>query len=574
MLSLPTAVKIALLSSYTIDLLRDTLIREGERYGYDFNVYVGPHNQYQNEIIAPDSGLCRFKPDMVFLIVDGEDIKNSHGDLEVHDYLRLVKMLAEKMPTVAIFVSNFIPPVMNGGSLLEYNVPGRLSEQVDRANLLLAETAQENYNIYIIDMKKLYIEHGLRKMFDSRLWYMARMRLGGEGLKIVAGFLLQYIRGARGEVRKCLVVDLDNTLWGGILGEEGAEGIEISRSGGKGRVFYDFQQYIKGLQTRGTLLAICSKNDEGLVREVLRTHPEMLLREDDFVAIVANWQPKSHNIRQIAETLNIGMDAVVFMDDSPFERDEVRNALPMVMVPEVSDDPMNYIEDLENCACFPILNIREEDKLKTQMYHSEMQRRALKSSASSYEQYLESLGLVMNVKLCDGVSAGRVAQLTQKTNQFNLTGRRYTEPEIREIMDLEGWYVFFVSVTDKFGDAGIVGAAIVRDSGREWAIDVFLLSCRVLGRTIENAFMEVILECALKAGKSRVNGWYHPTAKNIMAQDFYSHMGFEKGAKEGEWFALLDSNRHPKYTTGYIETVVQVCGIIDQRKAIDESAMT
>jgi len=335
-----------------------------------------------------------------------------------------------------------------------------------------------------------------------------------------------------GRIAKALVVDLDNTLWGGVIGEEGFNGIQLGPEY-PGAAYVMLQRAILDLHRRGVILAVCSKNNAAEAMEAIQNHPHMLLRPEHFAAFRINWQDKASNLREIAAELNIGVDSLAFLDDNPSEREWIRTQLPAVSVIDLPDDVLGYAAALRECPIFERVTLLEEDRERGRHYTEQRLRGELQQSANSLEEFYTALRMVVRIGPATDVDCARVAQLTQKTNQFNLTTRRYSEPQIRAMMEDPAWRLYALRASDRFGDSGLVGVALVRRNAVDWEIDTLLVSCRVIGRTIETALLAFLCDAARRDGAARVCGWYFPTKKNAPAKDFYSSHGFT-GAAEAD----------------------------------------
>jgi FkbH-like protein len=335
------------------------------------------------------------------------------------------------------------------------------------------------------------------------------------------------VAAGRGRSAKCLVLDLDNTLWGGVIGDDGLEGIVLGPGSGSGEAFADLQRYAKGLSERGVILAVCSKNDEKNALEPFKRHPEMVLKRSDFACFVANWKDKAANLRSIAKALNVCLDALVFVDDNPAERALIRRELPTVAVPELPEDPALYVQTIAAAGYFEGLRVTEEDRMRGQLYQANAQRHRLKESVTDMGSYLKSLRMVMTVQPFDSLGLARVTQLINKTNQFNLTAERLTEAEVAERMRDPKRVTLQVRLTDRFGDNGIIAILIARVCGRDAMIETWLMSCRVLGRRVEEACLNVLAERCEELGATRLIGIHRPTEKNGMVREMYPALGFE-----------------------------------------------
>lgn len=514
-------MKIAILSSYTVDFFVSEVEKLLKESNIKPEIYVSPFNQYKQEILDENSELKKFKPDIILLALHAEEFINGTEQI-----LYLLMLLSQNFSSSTILVHNCVIMQENAVKFLEWNVFESQNYKVSKINSLLAGEVLEFPNIFILDLDNLVRKYGYEKMFDPRFYYLAKMQFSKFGNSNVAQQLADAILTLKGKRKKCLLLDLDNTLWGGIIGEDGFEHIKLSNDG-EGKAFYDFQQQIQKLYNTGILLAICSKNDYDMAMEVVEKHPYMVLRKDHFSAIRINWLDKPQNILSIAEELNIGTDSFVFLDDSEFERQLVKSSLPEVEVPGMPKDFSYYPSFLANLTFFDTFSVTKEDTERSQLYVQERKRAELKSVAS-LEDFLKSLELKVKVDAADNFTIPRISQLTQRTNQFNLTTRRYSENEIRSLSENDRWKVFSISASDKIGETGIVGVAILKCENKNILIDTLLMSCRVLGRGIETAFMVYILKYAKDCGYEKVIGEYIPTKKNSMAKDFLVNNGFEK----------------------------------------------
>ena len=513
-------MKIALLSSYTADLLPKEIDKHLKTGGIVSQWHIALFNQYMQEILAPESELKRFEPGVIILALDLDEL------ISVSDKLpQLLSTASEQFPSAAIIVHNCAMLQPEPMHLLEWNTPDSKRLSASKINCKLSELTQGLPNIYVLDLEYLVLKHGSENLFDPRFYYSAKVQFSLLGIQKVAEQLATAILSITGRRKKCLVLDLDNTLWGGIIGEDGIEHINLSNDG-IGKAFYDFQRKIEKLHDTGTVLAICSKNDKDIALEAINSHPYMVLREGKFAAIRINWDDKASNIRSISEELNLGLDSFVYLDDSAHEREVVRKLLPEVTVPDMPEDFSEYPKFLSGLPYFETFSFTVEDTRRGHMYAQERQRKDLQRSASSFDEFLKSLDIKMSVKEADNFTIPRIAQLTQKTNQFNLTTRRYAESDIREFSNNPSWRVFSASTSDKLGDSGIVGVAISEINGDTARLDTFLISCRVLGRGIEQAFLIAVLEILKKAGMKTCIAEYIRTKKNGMARDFLPTNGF------------------------------------------------
>jgi FkbH-like protein len=393
-------------------------------------------------------------------------------------------------------------------------------------NAELVSLARQHSGVYVLDYDGLVSRHGKRAWHDERKWQTMRMPIAADCLVHLAREWNKYLHPITGRVAKCLVLDCDNTLWGGVIGEDGMHGIRIGIEH-PGSDFRNFQRAILDLASRGVILAVCSKNNHADALEVFEKHDGMLLRPEHIACFRVNWKDKASNLREIAAELNIGIDSLAFFDDNPAEREIVRRHAPEVMVLEVPADPASYARALREWPVFERLSLSAEDRERGKFYAQDRQRAELEQSTGSLEDFYRSLEQEAQIGEVTPATLARVAQLTQKTNQFNMTTKRYTEAEIAALAKDKDWLIRWIRVRDRFGDNGIIGVVMGRLAGEGlFEIDNFLLSCRVIGRTVETAILANVLGHARAMGASRVGGYFLPTKKNAPAKDFYRQHNF------------------------------------------------
>jgi FkbH-like protein len=442
-----------------------------------------------------------------------------------------------KHSQAALIVHSLERPASPSLGVLDSQSEAGQSGLIRQINRELRRIAEGFHGVYGLDYDALVARHGNEHWHDERKWLTAR-------LPIAAGYLLQmarewmrFIVPLSGRTAKVLVVDLDNTLWGGVIGEDGMAGIKVGPEY-PGAAYQALHRALLDLSRKGILLAVCSKNNLDDALEALDKHPGMLVRAKHFAALRINWTDKAQNLREIAQELNVGIDALAFLDDDPFEREQVRAALPEVTVIDLSSNdlpknPLEYASAVRNCAAFERLTLSAEDQQRTAMYAAQKQRAGAEQNFQSKEDFFRFLEQEAELEPVSDLTLARVAQLTQKTNQFNLTTRRYTEPQIAEMAKQPEWHIFSIRARDRFGDHGLVGVAIAHDEGEQCEVDTFLLSCRVIGRTVETALLAHLAESAAQRGRKRLVGWFLPTKKNAPARDFYQQHGFERQETNG-----------------------------------------
>src|SRR5262249_43715665 len=409
-------------------------------------------------------------------------------------------------------------------------------------NLRLASELEQIARVHCLDMQELLVHRKVGPHDNPKLRHLARIRLGNRVLGEVARAYARYVAPLKGLRKKCVVVDVDNRLWGGIVGEDGPGRIKLGNTS-PGVEYQDFQRYLRSLTERGILLAINSKNNFEDAMQVIRCHEGMILHEKDFSAIRVNWKPKIENMISIARELNIGLDSLMFVDDNPSEREIMRNSLPAVLTIDLPSDPSLYRETLELLPQLQSLVLTDEDRHRVEQYRVNQKRNEIRASAQSVEEYLKSLEIAVEVILVSEATLPRIHQLFQRTNQFNLTSRRYDEAQLIAFLKDSRIRLYAARVRDRFGDHGIVATALVRTGGENWVIDSFLMSCRVIGYGVETALLALICEQARKEGANALMGEYIETAKNSPARDFYSRHGFTVGdQQDGEiivWSRLI-----------------------------------
>ena len=534
-----TTCHLAILRSFTVEPVVPLLRAAAFANGIDLTIQVGDFNTYVQEILDENSPLYRFKPDVVILAAQTRDIApelwEDFADLSaaeiqvaveriVDGFQNWVQSLRSRSQAHLIVHGFEVPPFPNQGIFDDQSGNSQV-EAIQQINRELRRLASGYSGVHVLDYDALIGRHGRLGWYDQRKWLVMRMPIAAEHLVHLANEWLRFIHPLSGRTSKALVTDLDNTLWGGVIGEDGMEGIKVG-SEYPGAAYRSLQRVMLDLYQRGTILAICSKNNLPDAMEVIEKHPGMLLRPQHFAVLRINWNDKVHNLREIADELNIGTDALAFLDDNPVERERVRTEMPEVNVIELPDDPMRYAQTLREIPAFERLVLSAEDRERGRYYVEQRQRGELERNAASLEDFYRSLDQEAEIGPVTQETLPRIAQLTQKTNQFNLTTRRNTEQQISEMANRREWGIYSLRVKDRFGDNGLVGVAILHFVDQACEIDSFLLSCRVIGRTVETAFLSFVVEEAQARGAQRLEGWFLPTKKNSPAKDFYPAHGF------------------------------------------------
>ncbi len=507
-------------------------------------LHFGGFQQWAQELLSLDSALYAFAPDVIVLSLASKDlfprnIADAHADPAalaqertsgIAEIRGLLEAAMRRSPGTSIILHTFSASDRSPFGTMDLKNERGQRARINAINDDLIDLSRECPDVLLFDQERVEARHGKARIRDERLWYMGTIPFSESFLPVLADEYVRMIRPLKGLVRKAIVLDLDNTLWGGVIGEDGINGIKLGGNDAPGNAFHDFQVALDALRQRGILLTICSRNNPEDVWPVIERHPEMVLRQDHFVASRVNWLDKATNIRDIARELNIGLDSLVFLDDNPAERALVRQQLPEVLTVDLPTDPAYLTRALLDLDVFESIGVSAEDIRRSEMYAQAQTRREFERTATSSNDltsHLESLAMAVAIGRATPHTIPRIAQLVNKTNQFNLTTRRYTEAQVRAMADASSqWAVFHVSVADRFGDLGLTGVAIVETRGDSWLIDSFLLSCRVLGRGIEDALLAHIAAQATASGATLLEGAFVPTAKNAPAAEFYPSRGF------------------------------------------------
>lgn len=533
-------VRLGILRSCTLEPLLPLLRAEGFLGGMDVSVYLSGFNAYAQELFRADSPLYRYKPDVVILAVQTRDIIptlwRNFAELNPENVRRVQTEATErfrnlieafrKFSNASLILHNLELPNWPGQGVLDVQCETSQVNTISQINSALCGLARESKGIYILDYDGLIARYGRSAWADEEKWLTVRLPMAAANMLPVVKEWLRFLHPLSGKIAKVLVLDLDNTLWGGTIGEDGMAGIKLGIEH-PGASYQALQRVALDLYRRGILLAICSKNNREDAIPVLEKHPGMILRPEHFAAMRINWQPKPQNLREIAAELNLGLDALAFLDDEPAERERVLHEVPDVWVVDPGTQPTDFARILQEAPIFERLSLSSEDLHRGALYVAERQRRDFRQSCSSTEEFYHSLQQQVEIAPVNPMTLDRVAQLTQKTNQFNMTTRRYTEQQIQELSEQPDWRVLSLHVRDRFADNGLVGVTIIRDDYDTLDIDTFLLSCRVIGRTVETAFLAYILQQARDRGLRFAQGECIFTKKNVPARQFYHKHGFQ-----------------------------------------------
>jgi FkbH-like protein len=547
--------RLASLPPLYIAILRNIVIEPMEPYLRYLAYQVGCNvrcefSEYDNvfqEAVGGQKGILNEHTDCVLLFLKLEnlswDLARNFASLSaeriegekdrIKNFIASVLTGIRKQTAALILWNDFELPLNPSLGIVDYQQSSGQTACVTELNQFLRDALRAHKNAYLLDLNVCLARVGAKNFYDPRYWHMGKAPYSLEALEEISSEAFKYIRPLKGKNRKCLVLDCDNVLWGGIVGEDGLAGIKLGKTY-PGSAYYEFQQEILNLYHRGVVLALCSKNNEEDVWEVFQQHPDMLLRKEHLAAAQLNWRDKVTNLRQIAADLNLGLESFVFVDDSPYEAGQVCQYLPEVEVIQLPQDrAVEYREILAAGGWFDTLTLSEEDRQRGAMYRAEAARKDLQMQSQDLASYYTSLEMVLEVRFADPFSIPRIAQLTQKTNQFTLTTRRYSDAQIQELSQSDSADVIHVQLKDRFGESGLTGVCILRFEGNRALIDSFLLSCRVLGRGVEDAFLAQCMKWAKRKGCTSAVGEYRPTAKNGQVKDFYSKQGFK-------WVATVD----------------------------------
>jgi len=537
-------LKVAILPSFTLNGLDEIFHVKCSEIGIRYQSYVAGYNQYNQEILNPKSDFYNFSPDITFLILD---IRNLLGDYFYFPYSissaerkSLVKEKINELENLILqfknnsssklVITNFNVPSYSPNGIIETKSEFGFHEMIHELNKSLKNIAKNQNSIYVYDFNQFVSNHGEKNIFDYKQFHIGDIQIAFNYIPYFAHELMGYVKPMFGINRKCIVLDLDNTLWGGIVGEDGFDGIELGQTS-NGKAFVEFQKQLLSLWQQGIILAINSKNNFDDAMKVIRDHPDMILREKHFASIQINWDDKAQNLKQIAAEINIGLNSIVYFDDDKINQERIKQEFPEVLTMEIPNDPSQYSSMLTDLNDFNVLQKTEEDTKRGEMYAQQRQRKQFENTVSNLDQFLKQLDIKVKIKKSSEFLTPRISQLTLKTNQFNLTTRRYQEEEIRKFSKDENFVVGCVQVLDKFGDNGITGVYIVKKNETSWILDTFLLSCRIIGRGVEDVMLSHILKDAKNNGVKEFKAEFISTTKNKPAENFLSEFGFKKQDK-------------------------------------------
>ena len=559
-------IRIALLGSFTLNGLAETLKVMCAEKNIQCTTYVAGYNQYNQEILNAESDLYKFSPDISFLLIDSRTIlgdlfyypysisKNERKkfvDKTIDEIQKLIHVF-DKKTNSKLVLNNFNIPTFSPYGIVETKTDYGQHQMITELNNRLANLFSNSNSIFIYDFNNFVSKYGEKSIFNDKQFLFGDMKISLDYIPYLANDLLSYIISYLGISKKCIVLDLDNTLWGGIIGEDGFNGIKLGLEP-PGNAYMEFQRVLLSLYQRGIILAINSKNNYEDAIKVIKEHPYMILREDHFASLRINWNDKISNMKEIANELNIGLDSMTFFDDDPVNREYMKINLPQLLTVDLPEDPSQYTEIIKNMNEFSVLNITPEDRQRGKMYTEQRKRKELENTTPDLQSFLKQLDLKISIKNANEFTIPRISQLTLKTNQFNLTTKRYQEADIKKFSQDQNYMIGCAQVEDKFGDNGITGVFIVhKENPKEWFIDTFLLSCRVMGREVEKGILGYILNKAKESGVERIKAQFIPSQKNKPIEDFLPSCSFQK---EGDlWvYSIKSSFAIPECLTVCVE---------------------
>ena len=529
--------KVALVGDTATQFLATAIRGVGLERGYDIHLYEAEYNQVERQFLDPGSELYQFDADFIVVFQSTHKLGEKHSML---DTVQQESLADDRLAFIASICEN---PALANKKIIYFNYPeiedtvfgsyankvrSSLTYQVRKLNTALMDLSQQYANLFICDIAALQNKLGRDFLFSTNIYVSTEMVLSVDALPHVASRVMDIVCAIKGQFKKCLILDLDNTVWGGVIGDDGLEGIQLGHGLGIGKAFTEFQMWVKKLKQRGIIICVASKNNEDTAKEPFEKHPDMVLKLDDIAVFQANWETKVDNIRTIQSILNIGFDSMVFLDDNPFERNIVRENIPGITVPELPEDPGDYLEFLYSQNLFETASYSNADKDRTKQYQVEAKRVSLQKTFANEADFLKSLDMVSTVSGFTKFNTPRVAQLSQRSNQFNLRTVRYTEADIEALAQDPDVIDLSFTLEDKFGDNGLIAVIIMRKQDAETLfVDTWLMSCRVLKRGMENFTLNTMVERAKAAGYKRIIGEYLPTPKNKMVEQHYPDLGFQ-----------------------------------------------
>ena len=529
-------ISIGILSNASTDLISPVVIGAALSFGIQLDVFEGEFDQVIQEALSEKSSFDDLSLDSLLIAIDyrGLPLSPSPGDIKsaqknVQDCIKYLEKISDSMYSKTgskIILQNFARPIDMLFGSFESRLPGTMSWLVNQININMHSLA--NAHTSILDIDHLSSTIGLFKWHDPTLWNIGKFPFSQRYSPIYATYICRILASHLGKSRRCLILDLDNTLWGGVIGDDGIDGILLGNGNPTGEAFLNIQQMALELYERGIVLAISSKNEDKNAREPFKKHPDMILREDHIAIFQANWSDKASNIKAIANQLSLGLESLVFLDDNPAERMQVRRELPEVAVPELPDDPALYVQTLIGAGYFEATAFSEEDSQRALFYKGNAKRLEILNLSSDMDSYLESLEMKINFSKFDKVGRSRITQLISKSNQYNLTTKRHDESKVTLLEKDSKYFTCQVRLKDTLGDNGMISVIICKKNNESWLIDTWLMSCRVLGRRVEEAVLHHIISNAVADGASKLIGQYIPSPRNEIVKEHYQKLGFSR----------------------------------------------
>lgn len=545
-----TEYRLAVLGDCATQHLSQAIKGYAYEEGIGLNIFDADYNQIMAQIMDSGSELYEFNPQAVLIDMCSEKLYDAYREYSSSDkndkdgfadsIINNITSYWDVLESKGMKVLQFNFPEVDDRILGNYGaVKGNsFISQLRKLNVLLSEEADKRGSIYIVDIAYIQNSLGRSAFADSKLYYTAKMPYSLTSLPFIGKEVTEIIKALTGRIRKCIVLDLDNTLWGGVIGDDGINGIQIGELG-IGHAYQGFQEWLLEIKKSGIILCVCSKNDEDKAKEPFLNHPEMVLKLEDFAMFTANWQDKASNIINMAKTLNLNTDSFVFVDDNPFERDQVKSMVPGITVPDMPEDPAEYVNYLKGLNLFERITVSSADGDRTRQYREEAGRKSLESSFANYNEYLKALDMRAKVSAFDEFQMPRIAQLSQRSNQFNLRTVRYTEEDVKKLSESKDYITVYFELKDKFGDHGLISVMVIKkcESGSEdiqelnnaqyGFIENWFMSCRVLKRGMEEFIINTLNTKAKEAGLKYIVGEYIRTPKNNMVSEIYKKMGFK-----------------------------------------------
>ena len=549
-------IRVAVLGSFTLNGFDETIRVKCYEKNIECKTYVGDYNQYNQDILNNDSKFYQFNPEITFLILD---VRHVIGELFFVPYsltsLEKEEFVNQKIKEITNLINTIINNSQSHLILTELQIPTYspyginekneefgLKQMIQKINDGIRNETRDEQLVSILDFNEFIQRYGETNVFSYKQFFSGDMKIAIEFIPKFVDELMRFIIAISGMAKKCIVLDLDNTLWGGVVGEDGFDNIKLGEEP-VGRSYVEFQKRLLGLNQRGIILAINSKNNFDDAIRVIKDHPNMVLKEENFSCMKINWKDKVSNLHEISKELNIGLDSLVFFDDDPVNREFVKEQLKEVLVVDLPTDSSEYPQILTEMNVFESGKITEEDVKRREIYSEQQKRIKFESDIGNFDEFLKQMNIQVEIKKADSFSIPRISQLTLKTNQFNLTTKRYQENEISSLANNKDRIVECAKVSDKFGDNGITGVYIVEKNDNEWIIDSFLLSCRIIGRGVENVMINQLIERAKKEDVKRIKGKFISTHKNKPAENFYKEFGF---IEEGDFWVFNTDNTMKK----------------------------